>query len=120
LHAALESVALRFAEIYGLMRDGIGEPAHVVASGGALLHSPTWTQMMADALGVPVAASVEHEASGRGAALLALERLGSIENITRTEARTGTIFLPRAENHAIYDRLLGEQRKLYSKLFTEN
>src|SRR5260370_21137305 len=62
LHAALESVALRFAEIYGLMRDSIGEPAHVVASGGALLHSPAWTQMMADALGVPVAASVEHEA----------------------------------------------------------
>ena len=32
----------------------LGSPTEVIASGGALLHSPAWTQMMADALGRPV------------------------------------------------------------------
>ena len=50
----------------------------MIASGGALLHSPAWTQIMADTLGRPVIASTEHEASCRGAALYALERIGAI------------------------------------------
>ena len=120
LQAALESVALRFAEIYRLMCDSTGAPARVIASGGALLHSPAWTQMMADSLGAPVVASVEHEASSRGAALLVLERLGVLGNIAGAPVRTGKMFEPRPGNHAIYQRLLGEQQRLYSKLFVEN
>ncbi len=70
LHASLESVALRFREIYNLLVQRVGAPAEVIASGGALFHSPAWTQMMADTLGRAVTASTEQEAlqPGRGIA----------------------------------------------------
>ncbi|MEO8663532.1 MAG: gluconokinase, partial [Bryobacteraceae bacterium] len=86
VRAALESVALRFRLIYLILRDRVGDPAEVVASGGALLRSPVWTQMMADALGRPIVTSCEAEASSRGAALLVLERIGAISHIRELPA----------------------------------
>ena len=50
LQAALESVALRFRNVYEIMQSSLGAPREIVASGAALLHSPVWTQMMADTL----------------------------------------------------------------------
>jgi gluconokinase len=70
--AALEGVARRFAEIAALMPD-IRE---VVATGGALRANPEWVPILADALGLPITLSGVEESSARGAALLALERLG--------------------------------------------
>ena len=72
----LEAVALRLALVYERLAP-LAAPDHVVvASGGALRHSPAWTRMLTDALGVPVALGGDPEASARGAALLALEALG--------------------------------------------
>jgi gluconokinase len=117
LHASLESIALRFREIYGALTPRVGVPTEVIASGGALLRSPGWTQMMADVLGRPVLASTEPEASSRGAALYALERLGVIPSLDALPASTGGLFSPRAEQAPAYERLLEEQRTLYRKLF---
>jgi gluconokinase len=115
LRAALESVALRFREIYVTLSNYLGEPLEVIASGGALLHSPAWTQMMADALGRTVVACTEAEASSRGAALWALEQIGAPST---TGTSMGAPFDPQPDHEAIYDRLLSEQSRLYSKLFT--
>jgi gluconokinase len=71
--AALEGVAGRFAEIAALMPD-IRE---IVATGGALRANPEWVPILADALDLPVTLSEVEEASARGAALLALERLST-------------------------------------------
>jgi gluconokinase len=120
LRAALESVALRFRNIFDIMTQVLGPPKEVVASGGALLHSPAWTQMMADALGHPVIPCLEKEASGRGAALVALERLGAIRHIGEPAASTGNPVAPVAAHRAIYDEELRKQRRLYTKLFEEN
>jgi gluconokinase len=117
LHASLESVSLRFREIYDALSAAIGVPSEVIASGGALLHSPAWTQMMADTLGRPVVASTELEASCRGAALYALERIGAIPNLEALPASTGATFSPREQFEPVYARLLEEQRGLYQKLF---
>lgn len=117
LHASLESIALRFREIYGALTPRVGVPAEVIASGGALLRSPGWTQMMADVLGRPVLASTEPEASSRGAALYALERLGAIPSLDALPASTGGLFSPHAKLGQVYQRLLEEQRELYRKLF---
>ena len=117
LHAALESIALRFREIYCLLAGSWGAPAEVIASGGALLHSPVWTQMMADALGRPVTICTETEASCHGAALWALERLGVIEGIGALPASTGAVFTPRPEYQAAYQDLLARQNQLYEHLF---
>jgi gluconokinase len=120
LEAALESVALRFLEIYGLMAKSLGQPGTLIASGGGLLRSPAWTQMMADALGLPVTTCLEPEATSRGAALIALERLGVIKSVDDAAPRLGAVHQPRAEYRATYTDLLDRQRLLFQKLFPEN
>jgi gluconokinase len=120
VRAALESVALRFRLLYLILEERVGAPAEVVASGGALLRSPVWTQMMADALGRPVVTCCESEASGRGAALLVLERIGAIGHIRDLPAATGRVFGPVPNHRAAYDEMLEKQQRLYHKLFEEN
>jgi gluconokinase len=76
--------------------------------------------MMADALAHPVVQCVEPEATSRGAALLALERLGAIPDIHAVTPKYGNTIPPIAPNSALYQGELARQRKLYSKLFEEN
>ena len=71
--AGLEGVAFRFAAV----AEHMPWLEEVVATGGALLKDPEWVQIMADALGRPVTTSGVKEASLRGAAVVALERLGA-------------------------------------------
>jgi gluconokinase len=120
LQAALESVALRFLEIFQAMSKSAGQPKAIVASGGALVQSPAWTQMIADAIGFPVTSYPEPEASSRGAALLALERLGVIRDLLEATPRWGTVHRPRPEMQPAYFDLLGKQRQLFDKLYLEN
>ncbi len=117
LRASLESVSLRFREIYGALAGRFGTPNEVVATGGALLNSPAWTQIMADAIGRPLVACTEPEASCRGAALWALEQIGAIENVGALPASMGATFDPRAEHADAYDRLLANQRALFKKIY---
>ena len=120
LQASLESVALRFCNVYEIMKSSLGEPREIVASGAALLHSEAWTQMMADALAHPIVQCVEPEATSRGAALLTLERLGAIPDIHAVTAKYGNTIQANAGNSALYKGALDRQRQLYSKLFEEN
>jgi gluconokinase len=119
LRAALESVALQFRNIYDIMLSSIDKPARVIASGGALLHSPAWTCMMADALSRPVLACLEPEATARGAALLALEQLGVVEHVRVLPPRTGRVYEPVPEHWDVYSDELRRQRALYHHLFEE-
>ncbi len=120
LRASLESVALRFRNIYDIMLQVIGTPKEVIGSGGALLHSPAWTQMMADALHNPITPCLEKEATSRGAAMLALERLGAIPHLDALPPALGGPIPSIDANHPIYERELANQRRLYTKLFEEN
>jgi gluconokinase len=106
LQAGLEAVAYRFAMVHRLLKPKKEEKHILVASGGALLHSPVWIQMMADVIGQPVRVSTIAEASSRGAALHALEAMGVVEDLDQTEVHLGTSYEPRAEPHAIYQRAL--------------
>ena len=80
VQAALESVAYRFAEIFDQLNN-ICRVRDIIASGGALRESPVWTQIIADVLGKNMSLPDTHEASSRGAVLLALETISKIENI---------------------------------------
>lgn len=80
LHAALESVAYRFAEIFERI-NSVVKVNEVVASGGALRESSVWTQIIADVLGRDLVINNVSESSSRGAVLLALESIGKIESI---------------------------------------
>jgi gluconokinase len=117
LAASLESVALRFRLLYEILADRLGAPQRVIATGEALRKSTVWTQMMADALGRPVVASLEKETSSRGAAMLALERIGAVSHLSEIPSTTGDTFLPRPQFADAYARLLDNQKTLYRRLF---
>jgi gluconokinase len=112
LRAAMEAVALRFSLIALIIEAASPGEKEVVATGGGLLHSPTWAGIMADALGRPVTTSAVREASSRGAALLALEKLGELE-IEQAEAPLGEVYEPDPERHQVYMEALSRQRRLY-------
>jgi len=115
--AAMESVALGFRQSYNLLSAALGEPAEIIASGGALLRSPGWTQMMADALGRPITASTELEASARGAVLWALEQMGMTPGLGSLAASNGATFEPRADHHAAFEELMMRRHEMYGKLY---
>jgi len=106
--AAYEGVAFRFAAIADLL------PAvrEVVATGAGLLHDRDWVQIMADALARPIHVSGVPEASLRGAAVLALERLGH----EVAAAPIAEVVEPRADRAEAYRTARAQQQKLYEAL----
>jgi gluconokinase len=119
VRAGLESVAYRFALIYRLIKPHLPvESNHqIIASGGGLLSSPAWLQIMADVLGRSLLTLAEKEATSRGIALLALESLGLIEEITDLPPATGKIYEPNNDHYAQYKRAIEKQIELYQELF---
>ncbi len=118
LRAGMEAVALRFALIQEQLDAIFPNEKEIIASGGGLLNSPTWTQMMSDAFGRPVTLSSVQEASARGAALLALDKLGLLE-IEAVETPLGETIRPDTESHAAYLAALDRQRTLYEDVLGE-
>jgi gluconokinase len=102
LRASLEAVAYRFKAIYQRLREEIPESNQIIASGGGLLKSPVWTQMMADVIGSPVAASAIDEASSRGAALLALQALGQLGELEDLPVPCDEVYQPIPDHQARY------------------
>lgn len=77
LRAAMEGVAFRLADIYERLST-VTDIQTIVASGGAIRQSPTWTQIIADTLGQNLTVSDADESSLRGAALLASSTTGKM------------------------------------------
>jgi gluconokinase len=113
LRASLEAVALRFRLIELELSEALPGERAVVGTGGGLVNSPAWTQIMADALGRPVALSEVDEGSSRGAALLALEALGHVERAEDVEAPLGETFAPDPNRTQAYRGALERQVALY-------
>ncbi len=103
--AALEGVAFFFAEL----AERMPEVEEIVATGGALLKDDDWLQIMADALGRPVTVSAVKEASLRGAAVVALERLGE----SPPAGALGRVVEPRLDRAGAYRTARERQRRLY-------
>jgi gluconokinase len=106
--AAYEGVAFRFAAIADLLP----EVREVVATGAGLLHDRDWIQIMADALARPIHVSGVPEASLRGSAVLALQRLGH----EVAEAPIAEVVEPRADRAEAYRTAREQQQKLYEAL----
>lgn len=116
LRASLEAVCYRFAAIYERLKTEVASDARIIASGGGILHSRVWTQMLSDVIGVPVATSEVAEASSRGAALLAMEAFGLIESLSAVPTPLGDTFMPETENHERYLKARARQERLYETL----
>ena len=113
LRAAFESMALRFGQI----ATSLPASDAVIASGGALLRSPTWLQICADVLGRPVTASAVVEATARGVALLALRSLGVIRTLDEIAAPLGETYQPDMTTHLVYQRAAQRQQTLYALFY---
>ena len=131
LQACLEASALRFAAVAQLLFQAVEDTQsstrladsadktalQIVASGGALSNSSVWTRIVCDCLGVPLLMSQESEASARGAALMALESCGIINDVSELPAEQGETHQPDASHHQTYVRALARQNALYEKLY---
>jgi gluconokinase len=102
--AALEGVAYRLAEVLA----AVGGIESVVATGAGLLANPGWLQVLADVLGHPVEVSAVPEGSARGAAMIALERLG----LPVPVAPVARVVEPRLDRHEIHLAAIEVQRRL--------
>ena len=109
VRAGMEAVALRLALVQGLLRASFPTLRTIVASGGAFRQSPAWAQIVSDALGAPLAVADDHEASCRGAALLAFQSVGAISDAADAEPPPTTLLIPNAKNTAVYARALERQ-----------
>jgi gluconokinase len=109
--AALEGVAFRFAEV----ADRLPGLEEIVATGGGLLENDEWIQIMADALGRPITVSGVGEASLRGAAVLALERIGA----SPLPAPLGRVVRPREGRADAFRAARARERRLYEAVTSE-
>ncbi|MGQ9816155.1 MAG: FGGY-family carbohydrate kinase, partial [Candidatus Roseilinea sp.] len=116
--ACMESIALRLALIHDALRQ-VHQPAGpsvLIASGGALLRSATWRQIIADVTGVPVQVCDEPEATSRGVALIILFQSGALSDLQMLPARLGQIHEPNPARRAVYQAAAQRQAELYRLL----
>jgi len=110
--AFLEGIVLRFGRLWDLVDAALPGIERVVVSGGVALSRPYVTQLLADTLGKPLIASGVREGSARGAAIVALERIGAIEDLTAAAAPLGRTFRPRMRVHEVMRMALVRQAAL--------
>ncbi|HEY6406625.1 MAG TPA: gluconokinase [Ktedonobacteraceae bacterium] len=119
LRAGMESLAYQLAAVYEQLCNAlqIGKTVpRIIGSGGALLGSMTLEHIVADTLGVPVYPSLDHEASARGAALLALEAMDILPDVAQAPPHLKPPVKPDAEKHVVYRKGAERQQKLYQAL----
>ena len=93
-----------------------GRPSEVVFAGGAS-KGDVWCQILADVLGLPVKVPVVREATALGAAILAGYGAGIYKDISEASRRLvkwAKVYQPNMENHAVYDRMFDQWRKVYA------
>lgn len=120
LRAGMEAVAYRFAALYRNLLP-LAAPHHtIVANGGAILQSPPWQQIIADALGHPLLAlPPDDEASARGAALMAFASAGAIAapDAVPDPAAGAREIIADPRRHERYVAAAERQRVLEDRLF---
>lgn len=112
VQAALEGVALRLAMIDSQFEM---PSSKVIASGGALENSRAWTQIMADALALPITLLAEQELSARGVAVLLLAADG--HSLTGFPPRQLEMIQPRGAGISALKTARERQAELYRRLY---
>lgn len=122
VRALMEGIAYRLATICDALRDGgvARADATLSGSGGALLASPAWCQIIADATGVRLDVADVPEATSRGVGILvtaAKRRIelgdwfGQVANL-----QSPISYQPDAHRHSIYRAAMARQQELYATL----
>ncbi|MDQ6661674.1 MAG: gluconokinase [Chloroflexota bacterium] len=122
LRATMEALAYQLDLVYEQLREALHlheQKPQVIGSGGALLGAPTLQSILADILGVSLYPSYEHEASSRGVALLALEVMNVLPDVSKVPPELAIPIQPDPQRGAIYRRGLLRQMEMYKAVFGE-
>jgi gluconokinase len=117
VRATMEAIGYRFAHILQSL-DSFALDAAITLTGKIFFSFPVWAQILADIFGRKAELSPVSEASLRGAALLALETIGTIDSLETIKSEPGRVFVPDMERHAVYRRAITRQQELYRRLVT--
>lgn len=112
VRAMLEGVAYRLARLWATLDAELPGVRTVIATGGTLVDRPWLLQLFADAIDRPLVASASGEGSARGAAIVALTRLGVLAGLTDARSPRGRIYRPRPAAHARLAAGVERQRRL--------
>lgn len=120
VRAVLEGVIFNLYSVFLALRDHLGEPTRIHATGG-FARSALWRQMMADIFQRPISIPREGESACLGAAVLGLYALGRIDSLHQVASMVGMqhVHEPLAENAQAYEKLLPIYLSLESKFKDE-
>ena len=118
VRAGLEATAIEFRRVDQRLDVVLPGARRLVGNGAGLLASPAWMQIMADAIGKPVAESKAGEASSRGAAIFASEYIGALDS-DRLKTEVGRTYHTKPAAHAAYAVQMARQEELYRLLVRE-
>jgi sugar (pentulose or hexulose) kinase len=114
--ALVESVAFGFAAVDDRLAEALADRPRVIATGGALARSPLLAQVLADALGREIGVAPSVEASRRGAALLALQGIGTIRDLAAVGKPRTRRVPPDPVRAARYRAAIARQRAFYDAI----
>ncbi len=118
--AALEALTLESARAIAAMRAEGLAPARIIAVGGGALNH-LWTQMFADATGLPVTRGISPEASSLGAAISAAKGIGWYPDFATAAAamtRTAETVTPDPAAASAWTTLSTRQARTYRRDLT--
>ncbi|MDQ0220980.1 gluconokinase [Peribacillus cavernae] len=106
IRAVLEGVIFNLYTVLLALKELIGEPVKIQATGG-FARSELWRQMMADIFNQEVFVPESFESSCLGAAILGLYSLGEIDSLNVVSEMVGATHYhkPNEENVAVYEEL---------------
>jgi sugar (pentulose or hexulose) kinase len=115
----MESVAYRLATVYDALSPLCPSDHRIIVSGGAVLSMASWLQIIADALGHPLAAlAADDETTARGAALMAAVAAGILPGLESAAdfADNATVYHPNQHAHERYCAGRARQSRLEDAL----
>ncbi|MBD2020160.1 gluconate kinase [Leptolyngbya sp. FACHB-36] len=120
VRSLLEGIALNLNLVLQALKQVIGEPTFIVATGG-MARSPLWRQLLADVTAHPVQVPTSYGSSCWGAAIVGLYALGRLSSL---EAGTATLgaskdYQPNPENVAVYQKIVPVYAGLLERLQSE-
>lgn len=81
LRAVMEGICMNIKSVFQAVRDLVGEPRSVTATGG-FAQSKVWKQMLADVLDCPVEIPQSYESGCLGAVVMAMKSIGKAEDLS--------------------------------------
>ncbi|WP_377887255.1 gluconokinase [Alkalihalobacillus sp. R86527] len=120
IRAVLEGVIFNLYSVLEALKELIGEPKQIKATGG-FSRSALWRQMMADIFNEEVIVPESYESSCLGAIVLGMEALGDIDSYSIVSDLVGSTFAhqPEEESVKLYSELLPIYTSISQKLTDE-